>query len=665
MADERDVKFDIIADDKASRKLDRVGDAAEDAADDLDDLKRSAKDAGDEVDDAGKKADKAGDRLKRLGAKAAVAARTTAKLVGTVAMVGAASGPAALGLLAAGKAVAQFGMSVAPAAAVLPSLAAGLAFVAATAKLAGPAVQKRLEPIGKELGRLGDRIGRLATRHVPQLWASFKKANMGMISANMELMAKAFDKATVRMGRWVNGAEGMHAISMITGQTVGVVQQLADAAVDVGIALGRMVVRINEEGFTQFRKHIDGAADALVRLINGISRGDVEKAFRDISNVGVKVKNVFVMLRDIGRWMGENTGAVKGFSDALAGVAIVAGIASGGWMIALGGALTLLANHWDEVKRAGEKALAWFRRFRSENPAVQQVLDNLRAGVEKVKEGFRAFVDQVRPHVMPFLQALKDAWVEMAPAVSKLAPLVGEYLKTQLRAVGALLVVLLKASTAFLKFTTASVRAMKTVATQAQLLQQQIKAQFLRAALHVGESVQKMLGFLGRMPGPAGASARKAATAVGREMGRMRGSVAEADAKVKDLKNRLAGLKSKRVRLTVETVYRNYGGEAAARGRSRVQTGSLTGARAAGGPVRRGGTYLVGEQGPEIVTMPAAGRVLSTRDSAAAVAGAGAMQVHIHVPSGFVGSPRELAAAVTRAMETAHGRGLLRGGARG
>jgi hypothetical protein len=665
VADDRDVRFDIIADDKASKPLSRVGEAAEDAADNLDDLKRSAKDAGDEVDRVGKKSDKASGRLARLGASAQLAARTTTKLVGSVAMVGSAIGPLALGLMAAGQAAAQFALSVAPAAAVLPSLAAGLLFVKATAAIAGPAIKKRLEPIGEELGKLGERIGKMATRHVPQLWAAFKKDNLPRVRANMELIAQAVDKAAVRMGNWVNSTRGHKAISLITGQTAGLMQRLADRAADVGIALGNMVNRVGDEGFKRLPAVIDKVADAVVRLIDGVSRGDVKKAFSDIANIGVKFRNAFVMLRDVGKWMGENTTAVKAFSDALAMVAIVAGVATGGWLIALGGALTLLANHWQEVKAAGQKALEWFRRFSAENPEVQQVLDNLRAGLARVQQGFRQLVDMVRPHVMPLMAALKDAWIEMAPAMSKLAPIIGAFVQAQLQGLGALLVVLLKVVTAFIRFMTASVRAMKIVGTQAALLKEQIRAHFFRAALSVGESVQKMLGFLGRMPGPAGAAARRAATAVGREMGRMRGSVADADAAVKRLRDRMAGLKSKKVRITVEQIYRNYGGENAARGRSRVQTGSLQ-ARAAGGPVRRGASYWVGERGPEVVTMPAAGRVLSARDSAAAVAGGPGTGGGVHVTvNGFVGNSRELAAAVMRAVDTAHGRGLLRGGARG
>lgn len=46
-----------------------------------------------------------------------------------------------------------------------------------------------------------------------------------------------------------------------------------------------------------------------------------------------------------------------------------------------------------------------------------------------------------------------------------------------------------------------------------------------------------------------------------------------------------------------------------------------SGARAAGGPVSAGGTYLVGENGPELLTMPGAGQVTNTNSTAAILSG--------------------------------------------
>lgn len=62
-----------------------------------------------------------------------------------------------------------------------------------------------------------------------------------------------------------------------------------------------------------------------------------------------------------------------------------------------------------------------------------------------------------------------------------------------------------------------------------------------------------------------------------------------------------------------------FGGDEAPAGRA------IDGARAAGGPVRRGGLYLVGEGGPELFRAGASGSILSAARTAAALAGAASM----------------------------------------
>jgi hypothetical protein len=55
--------------------------------------------------------------------------------------------------------------------------------------------------------------------------------------------------------------------------------------------------------------------------------------------------------------------------------------------------------------------------------------------------------------------------------------------------------------------------------------------------------------------------------------------------------------------------------------------GGLAGARAAGGPVRRGGLYLVGEHGPELFRAQASGQIFSHAKTAAMLAGAASAMV--------------------------------------
>lgn len=68
--------------------------------------------------------------------------------------------------------------------------------------------------------------------------------------------------------------------------------------------------------------------------------------------------------------------------------------------------------------------------------------------------------------------------------------------------------------------------------------------------------------------------------------------------------------------------------------------GGMFPARASGGPVFGGGAYLVGENGPEIAVMPTGGRILSHRDSMAAVGGAAAPSSP-NVNVNIIGAPQQ------------------------
>lgn len=64
---------------------------------------------------------------------------------------------------------------------------------------------------------------------------------------------------------------------------------------------------------------------------------------------------------------------------------------------------------------------------------------------------------------------------------------------------------------------------------------------------------------------------------------------------------------------------------------------SIDGARRDGGPVKAGGTYLVGEEGPEIVTMRRSGYVHTARETAAMLSGTPAMRGGVSVPQAGAG----------------------------
>lgn len=112
---------------------------------------------------------------------------------------------------------------------------------------------------------------------------------------------------------------------------------------------------------------------------------------------------------------------------------------------------------------------------------------------------------------------------------------------------------------------------------------------------------------------------------------KLRRADAQFKAFARSVNRTLDGIKDETVTLTVKTVYKNYGGDAAARGR--YKAAGLTG-RASGGPAH--GLTLVGERGPELVDFAQPVRVISNSNSKRLLSGGSAPEVHIHL-SGVVG----------------------------
>jgi phage-related minor tail protein len=128
-------------------------------------------------------------------------------------------------------------------------------------------------------------------------------------------------------------------------------------------------------------------------------------------------------------------------------------------------------------------------------------------------------------------------------------------------------------------------------------------------------------------------------------------SAQEAFHRFKDSVNAsLAGINDKTVHVNIVTHAEEIKGK-----------GGFHEGRASGGPVAAGVAYLVGEQGPEIVTFGSSGHVSTNSDSRrmlAGGAGGGDTHVHVHMQSGFVGSNDQLATAMSDVIQRAKSRGL-------
>ncbi|TGQ92183.1 phage tail tape measure protein [Mesorhizobium sp. M8A.F.Ca.ET.208.01.1.1] len=91
----------------------------------------------------------------------------------------------------------------------------------------------------------------------------------------------------------------------------------------------------------------------------------------------------------------------------------------------------------------------------------------------------------------------------------------------------------------------------------------------------------------------------------------------------------------------------SFGGAASPAASAGSQVGALAGHRAGGGPVRAGGSYLVGERGPEVVTMGRSGHVRPN----SSLGGAALHQTNNITISGVAGDLRELADQIGHILE--------------
>lgn len=403
MADtKRDVEVDILARDNTKRAVDS-------AANRFRRLKKQA-------DDSNK-------ALERIMKPAASAAKNLLKVAGGLAAVAATVGPATKGLILAGKATVAFGKalaSVAPAAATLPAIAAGIALVAGTAAMAAPALVRAVNPVTAAFGRLQAQVGDLASRGVGQLSREFVRVNFPVIAASMRRIAIEQNKIVFGVGRWVNSANGQQAIRQITEATADAMTLLGPRIETVAIALGEMMRRVGGSPITRLSGWLGAAADQAGRLLGNVDKSEVDAALNKLSGWGIKLRDTFIVLRDIGGWMTANEGKVRAFSDAVATAALTIGVATGNIPAVLAGSFALAVNHWDELKREFRQAQPFFSNLWQgikTDPGLRAVWDSVKSAWQGAVDSFRKGSADIGPKVQEMFRAWKRAWDEWAPLI--------------------------------------------------------------------------------------------------------------------------------------------------------------------------------------------------------------------------------------------------------
>lgn len=331
--------------------------------------------------------------------------------IGTAAL--SAVGPMiAFGSRLAGLAVqaAHFAAAIAPAAASLPGLVGGFELLKGTALLAQPALQGALAPIieafvghrgkvnGKQgfIGGLRDQIGELTAKGLPSLVRGFLRVNFPTIADAMKRIAVAMNGVLLGVGKWVNSIQGQVAIRGIVEGTAQAVQDLAPHVTKLAIAFGNMVAAAGPVAFEHLSKYLGAAADQAARFLGSITRGQVITAWQMVDHLGTSFEHFVQRLRSWGsaimdgvHWWKAHAEQIQRVRDILGIVTIAVGIATGGWIPALGAAVSLLVAHWREVTAVLDRVKQWFHGTSSSAQNVREVIGGLRDGVSDLVSWFK------------------------------------------------------------------------------------------------------------------------------------------------------------------------------------------------------------------------------------------------------------------------------------
>lgn len=369
--------------------------------------------------------------LRKVAGHALSAARAVGKLVANVAAIAAVSGPAVSGLVATGKAfaaVGKAGASLAPLLAFVPSLAGGIGLLVGTVKLVKPAFAQAFEPITRHFvdaegnaSAFTKRLQAAATNGVKPLAAEFVKLNMPAIEGGMMRIARQISLLVRGTLQWLNTTRGMQLIKTITEGTASAFEMLQPKIKTLIVNLGDLGTRAGGAGIKALAGVIGRILDRLTAWAANTTVEDITRALKDLSGYGIKLRQVFDVIRDIGRWLAENEGAVKHFSDVVAGIAIAVGLATGAIPAVIAGTVALIINHWNHLKAPFAAAVDWVRnvleRWRTDANRIR-ITEKIVAAWDALRSAFNEAIQEIGPRWTYFIQQVKAAWETWAPLIA-------------------------------------------------------------------------------------------------------------------------------------------------------------------------------------------------------------------------------------------------------
>lgn len=350
--------------------------------------------------------------------------RSMARFTATVASAASLVGPAVSGILAMGHAVALLGTSLvamAPAATVLPGLAASIGFIALTVKAAVPGIQAGLKPIGDAFATVSARVAVLAGQGLPDLARQFVKVNMPTIAGDMEWIARSVNAIVTNTMHWINSAAGQDAIRVIADSSAEAFERLVKPLDHVVQSFGNLIGRVSGNAIGGIADMIGRAADASARWMDSIGPAQVAGATAAIKGYGEKAKDAWDILKGAVEWMSSHQGVIKAFSDSMAIVGISLGAATGNVPAILAGVFSLASNHWGLIKglytQGRDYIMGVWDSIRND-PNVQAIWEGVESAVKAMVSSFKENLPAIEDAWKTYTRNLKTAWDQWGPVIA-------------------------------------------------------------------------------------------------------------------------------------------------------------------------------------------------------------------------------------------------------
>jgi hypothetical protein len=605
--------------------------------------------------------------MKKLGSSLASAGLGALKGVGAVASLASVAVTAGIAVGKFAVATAHLAVATGPALAGLLPLAAGALLIKKTLTAAGPAMLKAITPLTEAWKKQTVEVGKLASVGLRPLAKEFVKANFPQIGKAMNSIATTANAAVKSFVKWADSAPGVKAIGQVVAGTAHMFERLAPAAVQVGKAIVSLAGRVSGVTFNAFS---DGAGNALrkfSRFLDRISATDVHDAFDKIGSLARSAGRGFEALGDGMAWAQANMKVIDEIRTAVAGLAIVIGVATGGWMIALGGAITLIVMNWGKLTAAFQAAGQWITAIGQKFPSLTGPMDAAKGAAQDIAAAFSDFVKQVGPHVQPFLDKMGDAFIRLQPTISGVISLVGGAIAVFLRfagpAVGAWLdatATLIDAFSRVAEFVTFAVAGIlgalgdmfQPIASLAKKLHLPFANAFQGMVDDAHHAAKRMTDGLAQTKVDlAVREVQRLQTKVNSLKGKKvkteadKAAIASSMARIAQLQRQINNMHGANLTIGINTV-RTTSGSTAPGARSSGGGSAYPGHRAAGGPVTAGRPYIVGEHNPELF-IPSQNGTIMPRLTMARTGGGGVVNNYYSFPN-YLGSEDTLVRALTK-----------------